>query len=294
MSQLTQSLLDALSAGSIYALAALGIGLVFGVMRLANFAHGETITASAYTLVLLWHVNPVLALVGALIAGVGLAMLMELVVFRRFRNAGPATLLIVSFGLSFLLQRVYESMFTSNPKTAPVASGLSGSVNILGLRVQLLSVVSIVLTALLLIGLRYFLTRTTLGLQVRAASADFRTARLLGVRANWVIALTFGIAGLLAAVIAFVLTVRSGAVMPTFGVQVTTLALVGAVLGGIDSIVGSLVGGFIMGFSTSVFQSWLPAGVVEFRDAFVFAIVILMLLYRPSGLLAPKGTVERT
>lgn len=294
MTQVPQSLVDALSAAALYALAALGIGLVFGVMRLANFAHGEIITAAAYTLVITWGSNPVLAVVLALAVGVAVALLMELVVFRRLRSATPATLLIASFGLSFLLQRIYESLFGTNVRTAAVGSGLAGSVTFGGVRLQVLSLVTILLSAVLLLGVRAFLTRTSLGLQVRAASMDFHTARLLGVRANMVIALTFGISGLLASVVAFVLTVQTGAVGPTFGAQITVLALVGAVIGGIDRVTGALAGGFVMGFVTSLFSTWLPDGVVRFRDAFVFLLVVVVLLIRPAGLLAGAGTVERT
>lgn len=294
MTHVAQSLVDAMSLGAVYALAALGIGLVFGVMRLANFAHGEIITGAAYSLILTWHLGAVISVLISLLVGVGLAILMEFLVFRRLRTTTPATLLIASFGLSFLLQRVYEALFGTNVRTAPVGSGLAGTVTVLGLRLQVLSLVTIVLTAVLLLAVHHFLTRTSLGLQVRAASADFRTARLLGVRADRVIMLTFGISGALAAVVAFVMTVQTGAVGPTFGMPLTVLALVGAVIGGINRVSGSLVGGFLMGFTSSVFSSWLPEGIVRFRDAFVFLLVVLVLLARPAGLFAGSGTVERT
>ena len=307
MTQFAQSLVDALSLGALYGLAALAIGLVFGVMRLVNFAHGEIITAAAYTLIFTWDKGALVSIVLSVIAAMVLAVLMEFFVFRRLRTSTPATLLIASFGLSFLLQRVYESVFGTNVRTAPVANGLSGSVNVLGLRLQILSLVTIILTAVLLVGVHSFLTRTSMGLQVRAASADFRTARLLGVRANAdnfedaskvranrVIMLTFALSGVLAAAVAFVMTAQTGAVGPTFGMPLTVLALVGAVIGGINRINGALVGGFAMGFASSMFSSWLPQGVVQFRDAFVFLLVIVVLLVKPQGLLAGAGTVERT
>ena len=294
MTQFAQSLVDALSLGALYGLAALAIGLVFGVMRLVNFAHGEIITAAAYTLIFTWDKGALVSIVLSVIAAMVLAVLMEFFVFRRLRTSTPATLLIASFGLSFLLQRVYESVFGTNVRTAPVANGLSGSVNVLGLRLQILSLVTIILTAVLLVGVHSFLTRTSMGLQVRAASADFRTARLLGVRANRVIMLTFALSGVLAAAVAFVMTAQTGAVGPTFGMPLTVLALVGAVIGGINRINGALVGGFAMGFASSMFSSWLPQGVVQFRDAFVFLLVIVVLLVKPQGLLAGAGTVERT
>jgi branched-chain amino acid transport system permease protein len=294
MNTAIQSLVDAISSGALYALAALGIGLVFGVMRLANFAHGELITASAYTLVLTWQYGAVVAIVLSVLAGIVLAVLFELVVFRRMRRANPATLLIASFGLSFALQRIYEIVFGNTVRTAPVAPGLSRTVEIVGLRLQLLSLVTIVLTAVLLLGVHRFLTRTSIGLQVQAASSDFATARLLGVRANRVIGLTFAVSGLLASAVAFVLVTQSGAVGPTFGVNITILALIGAVIGGIDKLSGALVGGFVVGFAASQLSTWLPNSVTNFRDAFVFALVIVILLVKPSGLLAPRNVLERT
>jgi branched-chain amino acid transport system permease protein len=219
---------------------------------------------------------------------------MELAVFSRMRNHGPATLLIASFGLSFLLQRVYELIFGNNVRTAPVASGLAQSIDIGGIRVQMLSVTTIVLAAVLLIALQLFLTKTSLGLQLKAAAADFKTARLVGIPAGRVIGLSFALSGILAAAVAFVLTVQSGAVGPSFGVRITILALVGAVIGGIDKISGSLAGGFLVGFATSMLASWLPQEMTNFKDAFVFVLVIAVLLFKPSGLLIKGRGVVRT
>ncbi len=294
MTQLIQSLIDALSGGAVLGLAALGIGLVFGVVRLANFAHGELITASAYTLAFTWHLGWFVAVPLSIVSAVLLALLMEITTFSRLRTAGPATLLIASFGLSFLLQRVYELAFGNNVRTAPVAPALARSVEIGGLRIQLLSVTAVVVAVVLLVGLRLFLTRTTMGLQVQAAAADFTTARIVGVRAGRVIGVSFVLSAVLAAAVAFVLMAQTGAVNPTFGVSITILALVGAVIGGIDRLSGALAGGFLVGFASSMLSSWLPQSVVAFRDSYVFAAVILVLLLRPSGLFVTRATTERT
>ncbi|TRW46575.1 branched-chain amino acid ABC transporter permease [Georgenia yuyongxinii] len=288
-----QGLIDAISTGALYGLAALGIGLVFGVMRLANFAHGEIITIAAYTLVLTWHWGAVISLALAIAASVLLALVLEFAVFRRMRRADASTLLIASFGLSFLLQRVYEIVFGNNVRTAAVAPGLARSVEIGGVRVQMLSLVTIVVAGLLLLVLHQFLNRSSLGLQVQAASTDFATARLLGVRANKVIALTFGISGALAAAVAFALVVQTGAVSPTFGVNITVLALIGAVIGGIDKLGSAVVGGFVVGFVSSILTSYLPGDVVNFRNAFVFAVVMVILILKPSGLLVRGPVLER-
>jgi branched-chain amino acid transport system permease protein len=294
MSQLLQSLVDALSAGATLGLAALAIGLVFGVIRLANFATGEIITAGAYTLIFTWQLGWYISIPFAIIVAVLLSLLMELSVFSRMRAATPATLLIASFGLSFLLQRVYELAFTNNVQTAPVASELAQSISIGGVRIQMLSVATILLAAILLTGLQLFLTRASLGLQLKAAAADFKTARLIGIPASRVIGLSFALSGILAAAVAFVTTVQTGAVGPTFGVPITILALVGAVIGGIDKISGALAGGFLVGFATSMLASWLPQDMSNFKDAYVFMLVIGVLLMRPQGLLIRGRGAVRT
>jgi len=292
MNQLIQSLVDALSAGATLGLAALAIGLVFGVIRLANFAQGEIITASGYSIIFTWQLGWYVAIPIAILIGVILSLLMELGVFSRMRTATPATLLVASFGLSFLLQRVYELLFSNNVQTAPVAPELAQSVDVGGIRIQLLSVATIVIAGVLLFALIQFLNKSIWGLQLQAAAADFRTARLVGIPASRVIGLSFALSGILAAAVAFVSTVQTGAVGPTFGVPIVILALIGAVIGGIDKIYGALAGGFLVGFATSMLASWLPSDMSNFRDAYVFLLVIIVLIIRPSGLLVRGGTVR--
>lgn len=292
MNQLIQSLVDALSAGATLGLAALAIGLVFGVIRLANFAQGEIITASGYSIIFTWQLGWYVAIPIAILIGVILSLLMELGVFSRMRTATPATLLVASFGLSFLLQRVYELLFTNNVQTAPVAPELAQSIDVGGIRVQLLSVATIVIAGVILFALIQFLNKSIWGLQLQAAAADFRTARLVGIPASRVIGLSFALSGILAAAVAFVSTVQTGAVGPTFGVPIVILALIGAVIGGIDKIYGALAGGFLVGFATSMLSSWLPSDMSNFKDAYVFLLVIIVLIIRPSGLLVRGGTVR--
>lgn len=292
MNQFIQSLVDALSAGATLGLAALAIGLVFGVIRLANFAQGEIITASGYSIIFTWQLGWYVAIPIAILIGVILSLLMELGVFSRMRTATPATLLVASFGLSFLLQRVYELLFTNNVQTAPVAPELAQSIDVGGIRVQLLSVTTIVIAGVILVALNQFLNKSIWGLQLQAAAADFRTARLVGIPASRVIGLSFALSGILAAAVAFVSTVQSGAVGPTFGVPIVILALIGAVIGGIDKIYGALAGGFLVGFATSMLSSWLPSDMSNFKYAYVFLLVIIVLIIRPSGLLVRGGTVR--
>ena len=292
MNQLVQSLVDAISAGATLGLAALSIGLVFGVIRLANFAAGEIITASGYSIIFTWQLGWYVAIPIAIIIGVILSLLMELGVFSRMRTATPATLLVASFGLSFLLQRVYELLFTNNVQTAAVAPELARTISVAGIRFQLLSLATIAIAGVILFALIQFLNKSIWGLQLQAAAADFRTARLVGIPASRVIGLSFALSGILAAAVAFVTTVQTGAVGPTFGVPIVILALIGAVIGGIAKISGALAGGFLVGFATSMLASWLPSDMSNFRDAYVFLLVIVVLIFRPSGLLVRGGTVR--
>ncbi|HWK19909.1 MAG TPA: branched-chain amino acid ABC transporter permease [Microbacteriaceae bacterium] len=288
-----QSLVDAISAGAVYALAALGIGLVFGVLRLANFAYGEVITGAAFTLILLWPVSWPLALVASVVVAIALSLLMDLVVFRWMRQQSPVVLLAASFGLSILLQRAYEGLFGSSVRTAAVAPELTRSFDLGGFRVSLLAFVAIVLAACLLATVSIFLRRSRMGLQVQAAAMDFRAARILGIRSGVVIAVTFAISGVLAAAVAFVLTAQSGAVEPAFGVQATLFGLIGAVIGGLNRIGGAVIGGFAVGFALSLLTSWLPPELNSFRVAFVYLLVIVVLLIVPNGIFAGRNAKGR-
>lgn len=294
MIPLIQSLIDATSAGATYALAALGIGLVFGVLGLANFAHAEIITASAYTLIFTWSFGPFIAIVCSVCVAVIVGLLMDTLVFARFRGADQSTLLIASFTVSILLQRVYDALFTSNVRTAPVASELAKSIWVGPLRVNLLSVTAIATAAVLLVVLQLFLSRTNMGLQIQAAASNFTMARVLGVRSNLVIGITFALSGILAAAVAFILTAQSGAVSPTFGVQATLLGLIGAVIGGLGKLSGALFGGFTVGFALSQLTTWLPSGANDFRVAFVYLLVIAVLIFIPSGIMSGRGAKVRT
>ncbi len=288
-----QTILDALSNGGLYGLAALGIGLVFGVMRLVNFAHGELIAIGAYLLV---TTVPNLGLpVGIAIAVAGcavLALLMEAGVFKRLRDASPAVLLVASFGLSVMLQQIYEIIFGSLPVSAQVAPWMNGVIEFGDTTITRGSIATIVLAIVLLGAMWFFVERTTLGLQIRAASSDFKTARLLGVRSNRVIGAAFVFSGILAGAVAFVAVTQRGSVDPLFGVNITILALVGTVIGGLGSLQGAAFGGFLVGATISLLNSFLGNYRV-YTYSWLFLLVIVVLLVRPGGLVASKASGER-
>jgi branched-subunit amino acid ABC-type transport system permease component len=292
MTNVVQYGIDAVSLGSLYALFALGLALIFGVMRLVNFAHGELIMAGTYCLVLIDLPAPALIPLTVLLVVV-LALAMERIAFRPVRHASPATLLITSFALSFLIQNVAQLTWGSLPRTTDFLPGLSTSFTIGSIRVQWLDVVTVALTIGLLFALAYVLHRTTIGIQMRAAADDFRVARVLGVRADSVIATAFAISGLLAAAGAVLLVARTGTATPTDGVNGVFFGFVATIVGGMGSLVGAVIGGFLVGAATVVLQASLPLELRTYRDAFVFAAVLIVLVVRPQGLLPSRLIVGR-
>ena len=166
-----QTLLDAISLGGTYALAAVGIGLVFGVMRLVNFAHSELITIAAYIMVVTNDLPLIVSIVLALTSSALLAIFLELVAYRRLRGSNPGTMLIVSFGISVLLQKVFELIFGALPRSAAVAPSMNGSFSLGGISITKASVATIVLTIIVALGMGYLVEFTNIGLQLRAAAS---------------------------------------------------------------------------------------------------------------------------
>ena len=290
-----QSIIDAVALGALYALVAVGLALVFGVLRLVNFAHSELITAGAYALALTSDWPLPLSIAACVAASVGLALATERVAFRPLRGAAPGTMLVTTFAVSFALQAAWLTMWGPEGKSADVLGDLNRTAARGEVVIRWVTLVELTAGALLLGGLVLLLTRTEIGLQMRAAATDARAARLLGVRADRVIAVAFALAGLSAAVVALLLTVQQPLVTPTFGLQITILGLVGVVVGGMDRLLSATVGGFFVGFATSVLGDLLSSENRVFLPSFVFLMVIVVLLLRPSGLFSPlrASTVER-
>lgn len=296
MTTVLSYLIDAISLGSIDALIALGIGVVFSLMGLVNFAYGDIITLGAYALFATVGVLSLrlgVAVLGLIVVTVGVALVMERVAFRPIRNADLTTMLITSFALSYTLQNAEILILGGRAKFVALPPFFSGYVSIGSLEIPNLSLFVIGMTVTLLVGLRLFLNRTPLGLQMSAAAADFPMARLLGVRANRVIAVAFGISGLFAAAVAFALVAQLGQVNPTLGLLPVLIGFAGVIVGGMGSLVGAAVGGFMLGFLTTILQATLPSSLSPFRDAFLFTLVIVFLLFRPQGLFPGRYVVER-
>ncbi len=288
-----QNVVDAVSLGSVYALLTLGLALMFGVMGLLNWAYGELMMVGGYTLVVVSGTSFVVAVPLMIVVVVICAVAMEIIAFRPVRKAGEDAMLITSFGVSFLLQSLALLIFSATPQGFSVPSGLLESVQIAGLSVGVLDVVTIVCGAILLVGVTLMLTRSRIGVQLRAASEDFGMAQLLGVRADRVIATAFALSGLLAAVGAFMYAAKNGVVTPGFGLAPLVIAFVAVTVGGMGSLVGGAVGGFLIGVVSVALQVLLPDSLVPFRDAFLFALVFVVLAVRPQGLIVSHAVVDR-
>jgi branched-chain amino acid transport system permease protein len=290
-----QTLADAVALGGIYALMAIGIGLVFGVLRLVNFAYGQLVMAGAFALALgsQWNWPTWLSIVLCFAVVLALSLLLDRLVFRPLRTQSPAVMLVATFAVAFLLQNIAQVWFGSLGKIATSLAPLNQPWVIFGVDIRKISIVAIVVTIVCLGLLQLLLTRTSVGLHMRAASQDFETSRLLGVRANRVIAFAVLVSGALAAVVAVMLTVQNPLVTPDFALQDTIVVLAGVVLGGLNRPIPATLGGFSIGFAIGLLGGALPTTQSQYLPSFIFAAVIIVLLVRPDGLFVRRTTTAR-
>ncbi len=290
-----QTFADALALGAIYALMAVGIGLVFGVLRLVNFAYGQLVMAGAFALAVASEMNWPLwvGIVLCFAVVLVLSLLLDRLVFRPLRRQSPAVMLVATFAVAFLLQSIAALRFGTFGRIATSLTFLNRPVDIAGTDVRKITIVAIVVAAVCLVALTALLERTTVGLHMRAAAMDFDTARLLGVRANRVIGVAVLLSGALAAVVAIMLTVQNPLVTSTFALNDTIIVLAGVVLGGMNRPVSATLGGFAIGFGSGLLGGALPTAQSQYVPTFLFAAVILVLLVRPSGLFARSTSAER-
>lgn len=293
MQPTAQAAIDALSLGAIYALIALGIALIFSIMGLMNFAYGELIMVGAYALFLVHSSGELVGILATVGVCVAAALLLDLVAFRPVRRASPMTMLITSFAVSYLLQNLATLTFGARNKAVTVLPFLDRFIALAGLRIPLAEIVTVVVTVVALGAVAALLRFTSIGIEMRAAAEDFSTARTLGVRANRVFAAAFAVSGVLAAAVATLLVAQTGVLFPTMGVQPALVGFVAAVVGGLGSLVGAVAGGVLLGVVAVVLQVVLPYDWRPYRDAFTFAVVILVLLFRPQGIIAVRSLRRR-
>jgi branched-chain amino acid transport system permease protein len=296
MTEFAQQVVNWLTLGGIYALLALGIAVVFSVLGLINFAHGELVTIAGYSMLFLvvrdvpWAIAIPL---GVLAAGVA-AVLMERVVFRPMRGAPLPSLVLGSLALSIIIQNVFLLFVGARAKTLEFPGWTQSSFEIGDVGIRYLDVGTWLVVAGTLVAVGLFLRGSVRGLALRAAAEDFEITRLMGVKANAVIRGAFLMSGLLAGVAAFFYLATASLVSPGTGFQPLLKGFIAAVIGGLGSLPGAVLGGFVLAGIEVFFQLALPEGVAPFTDATVFGLVIFVLLLRPSGLLAARSAaVER-
>lgn len=289
LTEIVQQIINALSLGGTYALLALGLALVFGVMGLVNFAYGELVTITGYTMYVLvsndvsWGLAALCGIVAATVA----SLLMERFAFRPLRNASFLTLLFSSFALSVIIQNLFRAIISPRTKGFRGPSLFVESVSIGPITVGWLNVITVCVSLACFVALLLFLRRTLAGMSMRAAAEDFAVARLMGIRADMVIAVAFAVSGLLAGIAGVLWVSRSGNVSPAMGFTPIIKAFVATVIGGLGSLPGAVIGGFILGAVEVLMISTLPNSLQPFADPLSLAAVIAILFFKPNGLLAP-------
>lgn len=312
-----QQVVNALSAGSLYALMAVGLAMVFGILRLINFAHGDLMMIAAYLAVfsLGAGLSLELSLPVIVLGTVAVGLLMERVAYRPIRGAPDVAMLLTSFAVGQILQNgtLLTTRLAGQPTLIafPSPDLLNGVLTIGTITIPKVNVASFVGGIVLLGLLSLFVTRTTLGLSMRAAAEDLPAARLMGIKVDRVVATAFAIGAALAAVAGLLYSVQAGQVNPYMGFTPVLKAFIAAVIGGFGSISGAVLGGYVLGFLevlvTSLagigdllpagsvppevrtfLQQVLPSGLASWRDAVVFVVLILVLLVRPQGILGRR------
>ncbi len=305
LSVFTQQFFNALTLGSIYALIALGYTMVYGIIELINFAHGDVFMVGAFTAMWLLTVplamhgpidNPLL-LAGVLVLIFAVVMLLmgivgviiERFAYRPLRNAPRLAPLLTAIGVSFILQNIIQVTFGSSPKRTPQIFGNDARFELFGASISLLSIFIFLLTLALIFALQAFVGRTRLGRAMRSTAQDREAAQLMGVNINRTIAVTFFIGSALAGAGGVVYGLHFGQIGFTIGFSAGLKAFTAAVLGGIGNTTGAALGGFFIGF-VEVFSGQF--NLFRWSEAIVFAVLILVLVFRPSGLLG-QPSAER-
>jgi len=282
-----QQLINGVSLGSLYALIAVGYTMVYGILRLINFAHGDLLMVSAYAAIygiLLFSLPWFLSFPLAIIATGAVGILLDRAAYKPLRQAPRISLLISAIGASFLMENLALVIVGGVPKPFPRPDLFSHVIQAGDLHIQVLTIYSPLMTLVLVLGLLYIVFKTKAGKAMRAASQDFETTRLMGINLDRIIALTFLLGSTLAGAGGIMWAMKYPQINPFIGVIPGFKAFIAAVLGGIGSIVGAVIGGFVLGLFEILIVALLP-GLAEYRDAFAFLLLIVVLLFRPTGIM---------
>ncbi|EGK7485388.1 branched-chain amino acid ABC transporter permease [Campylobacter lari] len=286
-SLILQQIINGFSLGSMYALIAIGYTMVYGVLRLINFAHGDIMMVGAYSaLFCVTSMNvPFLgALSLAMLFAAALGIAIDRVAYKPLRKAPRISLLITAIGISFLIQNVFNVLFGSTPKYFPVPSYLETVINFNNISISINSILVPILTFFILLIVLFILYKSKYGIAIRALAFDIHTVNLMGIDANRIIAIVFALGSALAAIGGIFWAVSYPSVEPSMGTLIGLKAFGAAVLGGIGSVAGAVLGGLIIGFTEVVVVAIFP-DLSGFKDAFAFIFLVLILLFKPTGIL---------
>ena len=288
LSTLIQHGLTGISLGGAYALIAIGYTMVYGILRLINFAHGDIFMLAGYFMIFAMASFPwYIAIPITLLATVILGVVIEKVAYKPLRSAPRMSIMISAIGVSYLLQNLATYLFTALPKGYPEIPVLKKIYQFGDVSASLVTFITPIVTIVLVIILMQLINHTKMGMAMRAVSKDYDTAQLMGIKINNIISYTFVIGSLLAGIGSILYFTDRMTVYPFSGSMPGLKCFVAAVLGGIGSIPGAVVGGFILGMGETILTA---AGYSTFSDAFTFLVLIIMLLFRPTGIFGEKAT----
>ena len=281
-------ILAGISVGGQYALIAIGYTMVYGILRLINFAHGDVFMVAGLVMVYTTASLPIyISIPIVLVATVLLGLLIERVAYKPLRSAPRMSVMISAIGVSYLLQNCALYFTGGLPQVYPEIPFLSRSVTIGSATTKMVTIITPILTIILVVLLVLLINHTKIGMAMRAVSKDFETSQLMGVRINSVISVTFAIGCFLAAVGSLLYFTNYTSVIPTSGAMPGLKAFVAAVFGGIGSIPGAVIGAFIIGICENIIKG---LGWTTFSDAFTFVLLIVILLVKPTGIFGEKAT----
>lgn len=278
--------LAGISVGSIYALIAIGYTMVYGILRLINFAHGDVFMMSAYFMIFAMGVMPwYLSIIVVIVATIILGVLIEKAAYKPLRTAPRMSIMISAIGVSYFLQNFATYLFSALPKGYPSIPVLNKTIKFGEVSTSLVTFITPILTIIAVFILMFIIKKTKVGMAMRAVSKDFETAQLMGIKINDVISITFVIGCFLAALGSILYFTPRPSVYPLVGSLPGLKCFIAAVFGGIGSIPGAVVGGFLIGLSETFIKA---AGYSEFSDVFTFIILVIVLMFRPTGLFGEK------
>jgi branched-chain amino acid transport system permease protein len=287
---LFQQLINGVSLGSLYALIAIGYTMVYGILRLINFAHGDLLMVSAYVAIFgiaLFSLPWFLAFPLAIVATGAIGILLDRAAYKPLRQAPRISLLISAIGASFLMENLALVIVGGVPKPFPRPDFFNHVIKAGNLHIQVLTIYTPLMTLALVLGLLYIVFKTRVGKAMRAASWDFEATRLMGIDPDRIIALTFLLGSSLAAAGGIMWGMKYPEINPFIGVLPGLKAFIAAVLGGIGNIVGAIIGGFLLGLCEVLIVALLP-DLADYRDAFAFLLLIGVLLFRPTGIMGER------